>query len=120
MPWIRIAAVVGFLGVSLGAFGAHGLRGKIPDKLLSAYETGVLYHLIHAAVIVALALYGRAAQVSVSAPAGAMLAGIVLFSGSLYLMAITGITRLGIVTPFGGVSFLLGWGLVFLQLGKAP
>lgn len=119
MAWIRIAAVVGFLGVALGAFGAHGLRGKVPDKMLSAYETGVLYHLIHAVAILALALHAYREQRSVSAPAGAMLTGVVLFSGSLYLMAITGITGFGMITPFGGVAFLVGWSLVFVKLGRA-
>jgi uncharacterized membrane protein YgdD (TMEM256/DUF423 family) len=119
MLWTRIAAVVGFLGVALGAFGAHGLQGKVPERLLGAYETGVLYHLIHAVALLALGLYSSATQRSVSAPAGVMLAGVVLFSGSLYLMTITGITRFGMITPFGGVAFLVGWVLVLVKLGRA-
>lgn len=118
MSWIRIAAATGFLAVAFGAFGAHGLRGRVPDNLLSAYETGVLYHLVHAAVLFALALYGRAASASVMLPASLLLAGIVLFSGSLYAMALTGITRLGAITPVGGLFMLGGWLSAFVQLGR--
>ena len=119
MPWLKVSAVVGFLAVALGAFGAHGLRGKISDSLLNAYHTGVLYHLVHSAVLLALALYARSAKVDVGLPAGLLLAGIVLFSGSLYVMAITGIGRLGIITPFGGLCFLAGWVAIFVKLGRA-
>jgi uncharacterized membrane protein YgdD (TMEM256/DUF423 family) len=109
MSWIKVAAVVGFLGVALGAFGAHGLRGRISESLLGAYQTGVLYHLVHAGVLVALALYARATSAAITLPASLVLAGIVLFSGSLYAMALTGIGRFGMVTPLGGLCFLAGW-----------
>jgi uncharacterized membrane protein YgdD (TMEM256/DUF423 family) len=118
MTWIRVAAVFGFLGVALGAFGAHGLRGKIPENLLQAWHTGVLYHLIHAVALLALALYAKSAAANVNVPAGLFSAGIVLFSGSLYAMALTGVTRLGVVTPFGGLAFLAGWIAVLLSVGR--
>jgi uncharacterized membrane protein YgdD (TMEM256/DUF423 family) len=116
MSWVGISGVLGFLGVALGAFGAHGLKGRLPENLLAAWHTGVLYHLIHAVALFALALYARAASQDVALPAGFFTAGIVLFSGSLYAMALTGATRLGIVTPFGGLCFLAGWALVVIKL----
>ncbi len=119
MTWIRVAAVVGFSGVALGAFGAHGLRSRLTPELLSVWQTGVLYHLIHAAVLLAVALHARATQANVNAVAGLFLLGIVLFSGSLYLLATTGVTKLGMVTPLGGLAFLTGWAAVAVTLGRA-
>ncbi len=109
MNWLRVAGVLGFLGVALGAFGAHGLRGRVAQNLLEAYQTGAQYHLVHAAVLLALALYGRATNAPIGLSAGCFSAGIALFSGSLYLMAATGVTKLGMVTPLGGLAFLAGW-----------
>jgi uncharacterized membrane protein YgdD (TMEM256/DUF423 family) len=118
MTWTRLAAVLGFLGVALGAFGAHSLRGRVPDSLLTVWHTGVLYHLIHSAVLLALALHADATGASVKLPAAAFVVGIVLFSGSLYAMTLTGVRVLGMVTPFGGLAFLAGWVLVFVRLGR--
>lgn len=109
MNWLKVAGLIGFLGVALGAFGAHGLRGRVAPNLLEAYQTGAQYHLIHAGVLLALALYGRATSASITLSASCFSAGIVLFSGSLYLMAATGVTKLGMVTPLGGLAFLAGW-----------
>lgn len=117
--WVKVAAVLGFLAVALGAFGAHALRGKISDAYLNVWQTGVLYHALHAVALLALALYGRAARQKVGLPAALFVAGIVLFAGSLYAMALTGVTKLGMVTPFGGLSFLAGWAAVFFKLGSA-
>ena len=108
-------AVNGFLGVALGAFGAHGLRGRVPENLVTVFQTGVQYHLVHA---LALLLAGVMAGMALGRPAllhwsGMLfLAGIVLFSGSLYLLAVTGVRWLGAITPFGGVAFLAGWVLL--------
>lgn len=118
--WVRVAASLGFLAVALGAFGAHALRGKVSDAHLNAWQTGVLYHALHAIALLALALYGRAAGQKITLPAGLFVAGIVLFAGSLYAMALTGVTRLGIITPFGGLSFLAGWAALFVTLGSEP
>lgn len=118
MAWTKIAAVVGFAGVALGAFGAHGLRGRIAESALGAYQTGVLYHLVHAVALLAVALYARSTAAVVTWPAGLFLAGIILFSGSLYAMAVTGISRLGMITPLGGLCFLGGWVAVFVQLAR--
>ena len=117
MWWIRIAALLGFLGVALGAFAAHGLRGRIAEPLLSAFQTGVLYHVLHAVTLLGLALYGRATGAAITLPASFFSGGILLFSGSLYVMALTGIHKLGAITPLGGLAFLAGWASL-LFLGK--
>jgi uncharacterized membrane protein YgdD (TMEM256/DUF423 family) len=111
---IRIAAVLGFLAVALGAFGAHSLK-----ELLSRHETtaiwekAVLYHFIHALILFVLPAMGRTHW----GPWYAFLIGILIFSGSLYLLAATNVRWLGAVTPIGGVSFLVGWAwLVFKPL----
>ncbi|MCB9663157.1 MAG: DUF423 domain-containing protein [Alphaproteobacteria bacterium] len=104
--WWTVAGLAGALGVALGAFGAHGLKGVVTDPhLLEVWDTGARYHLIHA-----LALLAVAAHPARPAWAGGLfLAGIVLFSGSLYLMTLTGFRWLGAVTPLGGLCFIAGW-----------
>jgi uncharacterized membrane protein YgdD (TMEM256/DUF423 family) len=114
--WVKIAASVGFLGVALGAFGAHGLRGRIPENLMSAYQTGVLYHLVHAVALLALALHARVTSHSIAIEGALMLAGIVLFSGSLYALAVSGVGRFGMITPFGGLCFLAAWATILFRL----
>jgi uncharacterized membrane protein YgdD (TMEM256/DUF423 family) len=105
---IRLAAALGFLGVALGAFGAHGLRERLSPAMLEVYRTGVLYHLLHAVALLAVALgAGHLARPRVVA--ALFTAGIVLFSGSLYALALTGARALGAVTPFGGLLFMAGW-----------
>jgi uncharacterized membrane protein YgdD (TMEM256/DUF423 family) len=113
-----IAAVAGASGVALGAFGAHGLRSRLDEAALAIWHTAVLYHLIHALALLALVLFGRATGKSVTLPAQLFAIGIVLFSGSLYLLALTGSRWLGPVTPLGGVAFLAGW-LSLLLLARA-
>jgi uncharacterized membrane protein YgdD (TMEM256/DUF423 family) len=109
--WLVIAAVNGLLAVAAGAFGAHGLQGRIDAHALQVFETGARYHMYHALAIGLAAFAIRdAAAGPATAAAGFFLAGILLFSGSLYLLALTGTKLLGIVTPFGGVCFLIGWG----------
>lgn len=115
MLWIRIAAALGFLGVALGAFGAHALKARLTPDLLAIWQTGVLYHLIHALALLALALYARASGAAVAAPALGFAIGIALFSGSLYALALSGIRPLGAITPFGGLSFLFAWGWIALK-----
>lgn len=120
------AAISGFSAVALGAFGAHGLKTILSPKLMAAWQTAVQYHLVHSAVLLILAF----ALLSLSLPAPAdkwlkrsanmMLAGILLFSGSLYLMALTGIRPLGMITPIGGISWLIGWGFLLLAALKLP
>jgi uncharacterized membrane protein YgdD (TMEM256/DUF423 family) len=105
---IRLAGVLGFLGVALGAFGAHGLRERLAPGMLEVYKTGVLYHLIHAAALLAVAL-GAERLARPRAVATLWAAGIVIFSGSLYALAITGATALGAVAPIGGLLLMAGW-----------
>jgi uncharacterized membrane protein YgdD (TMEM256/DUF423 family) len=113
MDWLKLSAALGFAGVALGAFGAHGLRQRLTPELLNAYQTGVLYHLLHTVALFALALYARATSVAVTVPATLFALGILLFSGSLYVLALTSVPRLGLVTPFGGLCFLAGWIALF-------
>lgn len=106
--WLVVAAVNGFLAVAAGAFGAHGLRASHDPQSMSVFETAALYHMFHALAIgiAAVALRGSG---SVNWAGWFFLIGIVLFCGSLYLLALTGVRGLGIVTPFGGLAFLVGW-----------
>ncbi len=109
-----------FLSISLGAFGAHGLESKISERLMSNWQTGAHYHMIHAVglFIVGL-LIDRIGSTSLINTGGWLLvAGILLFSGSLYLMALTGVTKLGAITPIGGISFLAGWACIAFAVVK--
>lgn len=108
--WLLIAAINGFLAVAAGAFGAHALAGRLDAHALSVFETAARYHMYHALAIglSALATRGKAAPAGHAASIF-FLAGIVLFSGSLYVLALTGVRGFAIVTPFGGLSFLVGW-----------
>jgi len=110
------------LAVALGAFGAHGLKGRVTPEMLSAWQTGVLYHLAHALGLLLVAVLTHLLpQASLLRPAGwTMLAGAVLFSGSLYLMVLTGTRQLGMITPLGGVAFLVAWGLIALSALRLP
>jgi len=104
------AAAAGFLGVAFGAFGAHALRAKLSPEMLAVFETGVRYQMYHVFAVFA-AAWGHARwQTRPFAAAGwSFLAGIVVFSGSLYVLALTGDRWLGAITPFGGLAFLAGW-----------
>jgi len=115
VAFFRIAAVLCFLAVALGAFGAHGLRSTLEAHgMLDVWNKAVFYHFIHAIALLVLALYGainRGACVL-------LLVGILLFSGSLYLLALTNLRWLGAVTPLGGLCFLAGWGWLVLAPPK--
>jgi uncharacterized membrane protein YgdD (TMEM256/DUF423 family) len=113
--WLTIASICGFTGVALGAFGAHALKARLGDYL-PTWQTAVLYHLIHAAVLLALALYGKSTQQSITLPAMCMTLGILLFSGSLYVLSLSGIKVLGAITPLGGLCFLAGWAAIAWRL----
>ncbi len=111
----RIAAVLCFLAVALGAFGAHSLRSSLElHGMLDVWNKAVLYHFIHAIALLVLALYGTVNR-------GAwwlLLAGILLFSGSLYVMALTNLRWLGAITPLGGLCFLAGWAWLIITPPK--
>ena len=108
--FLLLGAVAAFLGVALGAFGAHGLRARLSPEMMAVFQTGVQYHMYHAlALILVSGIMGRMSGWLVQTAGWCFVAGIVFFSGSLYLLAITGVTMLGAITPIGGLLFLAGW-----------
>jgi uncharacterized membrane protein YgdD (TMEM256/DUF423 family) len=108
-----LGAIFALLAVALGAFGAHALQGTFGPGLAEVYETGVRYHFYHALGLFAVAVAVERWPKSPAAMAGWLfVAGIVLFSGSLYLLSTTGVRALGAITPLGGVAFLAGWALL--------
>ncbi len=112
MNWSALAAILLALAVGLGAFGAHGLRNRLDAYSMGVYEKAVLYHFIHALgllIVSVLTKAGVLGRPDVSWICGLLFAGIVLFSGSLYLLAVTGVRVLGIITPFGGLAFIAAW-----------
>ncbi|MCZ8513507.1 DUF423 domain-containing protein [Paenibacillus filicis] len=119
--FITIGAICGFLSVALGAFGAHMLKSILTPELLADYQTGVQYQMMHSLGLIGIGLASGHLKGSVHLRrAGwSMLAGIVLFSGSLYILSLTGVKMLGAITPFGGVAFLFGW-LSFALAMKQP
>lgn len=118
--FVAIGSINALLAVALGAFGAHGLEGKLSADMLDVFETGVRYHFYHALGLIAVGL------ISTHFPGSAllktsgwlMLAGIVLFSGSLYALSTTGIKVLGAITPIGGLSFIVAWLLIVIAVLK--
>lgn len=117
--FIRLGAVAGFVGVALGAFGAHALRARLSADHLAVFETGVRYQLLHALGLVLVGvLIGRRPARLTTAAGWCFTLGIVLFSGSLYVLSITGTTAVGVVTPLGGLCFLAGWACLALAEGR--
>jgi len=113
---LAFAAISALLSVVLGAFASHGLRGRLDDRLLHAFETGVTYQMSHSLALlvtgILIAQWGR--HWALDGAVAGFIAGIVLFSGSLYLLAVTEMKWLGPVTPLGGLAFIVGWGLLVL------
>jgi len=108
--FLLLAAFFGFTGVALGAFAAHGLKDRLSAEYLAIFHTGVTYQLVHALALFGVALLAAHIPGRLVTWAGVSFAvGIMLFSGSLYLLTLTGIGKLGIITPFGGLGFLVGW-----------
>lgn len=118
--FLILGAANAAVAVMLGAFGAHGLEGKLSERMLEVYKTGVQYHMYHAIGLMVVGLLaGRLAGSGQLHWAGwLMFIGIILFSGSLYALSTTGISKLGIITPFGGVAFIAGWVLFILAAAK--
>jgi uncharacterized membrane protein YgdD (TMEM256/DUF423 family) len=118
MNWTVVGAVFMALAVAMGAFGAHALKERLDEYSQGVYEKAVFYHFVHGIGILLVALLARTGILSASGAdrAGWLLAlGIVLFSGSLYALAISGVRILGAVTPFGGVAFIAGWVILAYQ-----
>ena len=105
-----VGALMGFVGVGIGAFGAHGLKGRLSAEMLAVFETGVRYQMYHALALLALgAMMSRLDGRAVVVAGWSFTAGILIFSGSLYALALSGVTMLGAITPIGGLAFLIGW-----------
>ena len=110
MIWIKVAGFLMFLAVALGAFGAHALKSHLTEAMMETYRTAVLYHFIHALGLFAVAWMKTITPDPKVNLAGILLVGgIILFSGSLYALAVTGFRALGMLTPIGGLLFLSGW-----------
>ncbi|MGV8890556.1 MAG: DUF423 domain-containing protein [Pseudomonas sp.] len=108
--FLMLAAFFGFTGVALGAFAAHGLKNRLTPEYLAIFHTGVTYQLVHTLALLGVALLATQIPGRLVTWAGTSFAiGILLFSGSLYVLTLTGDSKLGIVTPFGGLAFLAGW-----------
>ena len=119
MNWSAIAAVFLALAVGTGAFGAHGLKARLDANHLDIYKTAVLYHFLHALGMLVVATLPRAGALSADSANSVcwlLAAGILIFSGSLYLLAVTGVGVLGAITPFGGVAFISAWLLLAWKL----
>lgn len=118
---IIIASLTLLVGVAAGAFGAHGLKRILSADLISVWQTAVLYQLIHGLGLLAIAALGARFGSPLLSTAGIfMFAGIVIFSGSLYILALTGVKWLGAITPIGGVAFIVAWALLALAAYRAP
>jgi uncharacterized membrane protein YgdD (TMEM256/DUF423 family) len=119
MNWSAAGALLLGIAVMLGAFGAHGLRNRLDAYSIGVYERAVFYHFIHALGLLITAALLRSGAVSNSAGqwvCALLLAGILIFSGSLYVLAVTGMRWLGAITPIGGLSFIAAWLLLALAL----
>ena len=119
--FLLIGSVLGFLGVVLGAFGAHAFRSRLSAEMLTVFETAVRYQMYHTfAILIVAAAIGRIGDAAWLVIAGwFFVAGIVLFSGSLYALTLTGIGMLGAITPVGGLLFLIGWAcLIVFAIGR--
>jgi uncharacterized membrane protein YgdD (TMEM256/DUF423 family) len=119
--WIKIIATSGFLSVVLGAFSAHGLEGLISDRRMENFQTAVQYQIFHTlAMLGIVCIEDRFLQSKYRIYSAVfLLLGIFLFSGSLYLLAVTDITWLGMITPLGGSAFIIGWIMLFLAAQRS-
>jgi uncharacterized membrane protein YgdD (TMEM256/DUF423 family) len=112
-------AVAAFIGVALGAFGAHSLRDRLSADMLNIFEVGVRYQMYHALGLFAVSwAIARWPEKNFGAAGWAFIAGIVIFSGTLYLLSITGVRWLGAITPVGGIAFLIGWAILVWSMGR--
>jgi uncharacterized membrane protein YgdD (TMEM256/DUF423 family) len=118
--FVILAGVNGFVAVAAGAFGAHALRGRLSDRHQEVFEIGVRYQMYHALALLAVAWLVAAEAPMARAAGWSFVAGIAVFSGSLYLLALTGHNKLGAITPLGGLAFLVGWALVVYGAIKLP
>ena len=117
---IKCAAISGFLAVALGAFGAHGLKGKLPVDMMNVYQTAVQYQFYHTMALLAVAIlmlqWGKTMPLTLAAYGFVL--GIIVFSGSLYVLSLSGIRWLGAIAPVGGTAFLVAWLSLFIAAFK--
>jgi uncharacterized membrane protein YgdD (TMEM256/DUF423 family) len=122
MNWTATGAIFMALAVGLGAFGAHGLRTRLDAYSMSVYEKAVFYHFVHALGILLVAALARTGVITIAGQmrvSWLLLAGIVIFSGSLYALAISGVRALGAITPIGGLAFIAAWLLLAYEAVRA-
>jgi len=118
--WLMVGATLAGVAVLLGAFGAHGLKSKVSPEDLAIFETGVRYQIYHALGLLIIGGIGfHVSQDVIQLPAYLLLAGIFIFSGSLYILVLTNTRWLGAITPIGGISFVAGWFLLAYNLYKS-
>ena len=118
---LLLAALFGFTGVGLGAFAAHGLKGQLSAEYLAVFQTGVHYQMLHGLALLGLAaLWQRLGGRLLTAAGVCFCVGILLFSGSLYALTLSGISALGMITPVGGLMFLAGWFCLGLAAWRLP
>jgi uncharacterized membrane protein YgdD (TMEM256/DUF423 family) len=119
--FLKFAAISGFLSVALGAFGAHGLKKRLSEDMLAVYQTGVEYQFMHTLALLAVSLFilhwGKSTALTIAG--FSFIAGIIIFSGSLYALSLSGIKILGAITPIGGLAFLIGWASLLVAAFKA-
>ena len=116
---LTVAAISGLFAVMLGAFGAHALKGIISPEMLEVYKTGVLYQFFHTFALLSVGILMNFNQSkALTWSAWLFITGIILFSGSLYMMAISDVKALGFITPFGGVTWMAAWILLFIHCSK--
>lgn len=113
-----IACILGALAVGMGAFGAHALEDSLSPERLETWNTAVTYQMWHVLAILGLAIISKVFDLELTWPINLMLTGIFIFSGSLYVLCLSGVSWLGAITPIGGVCFILGWMLVATKLIK--
>ncbi len=119
--FLFLGSINAFLAVALGAFGAHGLKGRLDADMLAVYHTGVQYHIVHALGLLAVGIMAHwmPASAALRWAGWLLLAGIILFSGSLYVLSLSGLRWIGMITPFGGSAFLAAWILVAMAALKS-
>ncbi len=119
--WLRLGAIVGGLGVVLGAFGAHGLKERLSPYSLEIFETAVRYQMYHAPALLAVGLLGVLGRggFALNLAGGSFTLGILIFSGTLYALSVTDVKWLGAITPIGGLFLILGWIALVIAAGSA-
>ena len=117
--WWTVGSLYGAASVAFGAFGAHSLRTKLSPEMLAIFEVGVRYQMYHAFGLIAVAwAMARWPEANLNGAGWAFIFGILIFSGSLYLLSITDVRWLGAITPIGGLAFLLGWAILIWSIGR--